>query len=235
MLGEYQDLAKINDVTKDYENKFEEGIITIVDDSHGIASFGQEGRGCEEVCNTKVDLLIGTLGKGFGVDGGYIAGDKIFIDYLRESAATYIYSNPIAPGTAGAALESVKILNSDEGKKLIETLHKNIDYFKNAMLKAGWAFVADSKHAIQPVLTSNPVKTKELVDALFNQGITVTNISYPVVPKGQDEIRVQISASHTKKDLDEFVEKISIAGNKLGLINKNNIENNSNPLTDSTN
>lgn len=218
MLGEYQDLAKLNDAVREFEGGFDEGIITIVDDSHGVASFGQGGRGCEEFCNSKCDLLIATMGKGFGTDGGYVVGDKIYIDYLRESAATYIYSNPISPGTAGAALQSVRILNSEEGRELIRKLNENINYFKSGMKAAGFKFAANSEHAIQPILIGDPVKTKELVDALFNLGIVVTNISYPVVPKGRDEIRVQISAAHTMEDLDECIKKFKEAGQALGLI-----------------
>jgi len=218
MLGEYQDLKKMNKVVELYQESFEEGILTIVDDSHGVASFGKEGKGCEEYCNSKCDLLVATLGKGFGVDGGYVTGDKIFIDYLRESAATYIYSNPISPGAASAALQAVKILNSTEGKELLKTLNENILYFKEGITKAGFAFAADSVHAIQPILIKDSVKTRELVDELYKEGILVTNISYPIIPKGKDEIRVQISAAHTKKDLDEFLEKIEKAGKKIDLI-----------------
>lgn len=218
MLGEYQDLKKMNELVSKFQDDFEEGIITIVDDSHGVASFGKTGKGCEEFCDSPCDLLVGTMGKGFGVDGGYVVGDKIILDYLRESAATYIYSNPISPGTAGAALQSLKIVNSEEGRQLLTTLNENISYFKDAITKAGFTFAADSPHAIQPILIGDPVKTRGLVDELFNKGVLVTNISYPIVPKGKDEIRVQISAAHTKKDLDEFIEKITFSGKKSGII-----------------
>jgi glycine C-acetyltransferase len=211
-------LAALNKAISQHQNDFEEGIISIVDDSHGVASFGKSGRGCEDYCNAKADLLIGTLGKGFGVDGGYVTGDGIFIDYLRESAATYIYSNPIGAGTAAAALEAIKILDSPEGKNLIMRLNENISHFKEGMKKAGFIFAADSKHAIQPVLIADPVKTRALTDELFKEGIIVTNISYPIVPKGKDEIRVQISAAHTKKDLDECIEKFTKAAKKLAIL-----------------
>jgi len=218
MLGEYQNLADMNAAIQQHQSDFEEGIISIVDDSHGVASFGKSGRGCEDYCDAKADLLIGTLGKGFGVDGGYVTGDKIFIDYLRESAATYIYSNPIGAGTAAAALEAIKILDSPEGKNLIAKLNENIFHFKEGMKKAGFIFAADSKHAIQPVLIADPVKTRALTDELFKEGIIVTNISYPIVPKGKDEIRVQISAAHTKKDLDECIEKFTKAATDLNIL-----------------
>ena len=217
MLGEFQDLKKMHEVIKEFRDDYEEGIISIVDDSHGVASLGVSGRGCEEATNSKADLLIATMGKGFGVDGGYVVGDKVFIDYLRESAATYIYSNPIAPGTAGAALESVKIMNS-QGKDMVRKLNENIVYFQKKTQEIGFKFAAPSCHAIQPILIADPVKTRALVDGLFEEGIIVTNISYPVVPRGQDEIRVQLSSIHSKADIDEFCEKIEKVGKKLSII-----------------
>lgn len=208
MLGEFQDLGKFQEICKKHENSYEQGIITVVDDSHGIACYGKTGRGCEEKTNGKCDILLGTLGKGFGSDGGYIVGDKLLIDYFRESAATYIYSNSISPGTAAAALESINIINSEEGKTLLANLNENIRYFKEKMLEAGFKFACDSDHPIQPVLIGDAEKTKKLTTGLFDQKIIVTNINYPVVPKGKDEIRVQISAAHTKEDIDEFLEKV---------------------------
>jgi glycine C-acetyltransferase len=205
MLGNYQDLSKLCSVIDDFDSDFEEGVLLFVDDAHGVAAFGATGRGTEEYTKGKCDILIGTYGKGFGVDGGYVVGDKVFIDYLRESAATYIYSNPISPGTAGAALASVSILNSEKGKALVDKLNSNIAYFKQKIGNTEYELAADSVHAIQPILIGDPVKTRALVDALFEKGFIVTNISYPIVPKGQDEIRVQLSAAHTKKDIDEFI------------------------------
>ena len=208
MLGNYQDLSKINEVINEYENEFEEGIFLIVDDAHGVGAFGKCGKGVEEYCNSKSDILIGTFGKGFGVDGGYVVGDKIFIDYLRESAATYIYSNPISPGTAGAALKSIQLVNSDEGKQLLKQLNDNISYFKEKIKNSKFELASQSMHAIQPILIGDPIKTRKIVDELYDKGILVTNISYPIVPKGKDEIRIQLNALHTKKDIDEFFEAI---------------------------
>ena len=119
MLGEYADLKKIQELAKKYDQYYEEGILTIIDDAHGVGAFGETGKGCQEVCNTKPDLIVATMGKAFGSDGGYVVGDKIYIDYLRESAATYIYSNPTSPGTAAAALKALKILQSEEGNDSI--------------------------------------------------------------------------------------------------------------------
>lgn len=205
MLGEYQKLKEIKSIIDKYDMEYENGVLLVVDDAHGVGIAGKTGRGIEEVENKKADVLIGTFGKAFGADGGYVVANQIIIDYLRESAATYIYSNSISPGTAGAALKSIELLDKPVGKKLLKSSKENVAYFKNRMKKVGFLFAADSSHPIQPVLIGNPVKTSNLVKKLFKKNIIVTNISYPVVPKGRDEIRVQISAVHTNKDIDQLI------------------------------
>ena len=205
MLGEYQKLKEIRAIVDKFDKVYENGVLLVVDDAHGVGIAGKTGRGIEEVEGVKADVLIGTFGKAFGADGGYVVANQTIIDYLRESAATYIYSNSIPPGTAGAALKSVELLDKSVGRKLLENSKKNVAYFKNKMKTAGYLFAAESNHPIQPVLIGDPLKTSILVRNLFNKNIIVTNISYPVVPKGRDEIRVQISAVHTKKDIDQLV------------------------------
>lgn len=205
MLGEYQQLKKIREVISQYETYYPLGILLVVDDAHGVGIAGDTGRGVEEIEGVQADVLVGTFGKGFGSDGGYITGNQVIIDYLRESAATYIYSNSISPGTAGAALASFDLADSSVGKRLLNKSRKNTKYFIKTMKQAGFEFAAKSSHPIQPVLISDTAKTKRYVEELFAQGILVTNISYPVVPQGRDEIRVQISATHTKEDIDYLV------------------------------
>lgn len=218
MLGEYADLSKINNVIEKYQNDYEEGIILIVDDSHGVGVFGKTGRGCEEVSNSHADILVGTLGKAFGADGGYVTGSKVTIDYLRESAATYIYSNSISPGTAGAALAALNLVMSSQGQKLLQQSQKNREYFKTQVLRAGFKLAVDSQHPIQPILIGDPAITKALSEKLFACGILVSSINYPVVPFGRDEIRVQISAIHTKHDIDYFINSLIKTGQDLKLI-----------------
>jgi glycine C-acetyltransferase len=205
MLGEAQDLKKMRQVIDAHDAHFPEGVWLVVDDAHGVGAFGETGRGVEEAFHSKADVLIGTLGKAFGADGGYVTADQTVIDYLRESAATYIYSNSISPGTAGAALAALKLVQTSAGEKLLSHLVHNREYFQKEMQKAGCTFAAHSTHPIQPILLGDAQKTSAFKEGLFAGGILVTNINYPVVPKGRDEIRVQISASHTKEDLDAFV------------------------------
>lgn len=218
MIGEYADIGKLRKIVDKYDGVYEEGVLLIVDDSHGVGAFGKKGRGCEEVSVGEADILVGTFGKAFGVDGGYVVGDQLLIDYLRESAATYIYSNAVSPTVAGAALASVKLVDSEEGEKILKKLQENLSYFQEKIQNAGFSFVANSLHPIQPLFIGETLKTKQLKELLFKEGVLVTNITYPVVAKGKDEIRIQINASHTKEDIDNFVNLCTNAGKAMGLI-----------------
>jgi glycine C-acetyltransferase len=211
MLGEYQDLGEMRKVIDKYDAEYEQGVLLVVDDAHGVGAFGKTGRGTEEVSGGRADVLIGTMGKAFGADGGYVVADQVVIDYLREAAATYIYSNNISPGTAGAALAAVELLSGAEGKKLLERSRANAELFKEGMKKVGYEFAADSIHPIQPILIGDAKKAKALSKMLYEAGILVTTISYPVVPAGKDEIRVQISAAHETSDVEYLVEKFEAA------------------------
>ncbi len=218
MLGEYQDLRKIRTVIDQYDQQYPEGILLIVDDCHGVGAFGSTGRGCEEVSGAKADVLVGTLGKGFGADGGYAVGDQTVIDYLRESSATYIYSNSIAPGCAAAAQAAIDLLDSSEGAALLQKLKMNIEALKNQLKEKGFQLAAESSHPIQPVLIGDSLQTKALVKKMFERGFLISSINYPVVPKGIDEIRVQLSAAHTLEDITDFVNALSEAARELEII-----------------
>ena len=218
MIGEAASLKELKAVVDEFENQYDQGVLLVVDDSHGVAAYGVTGRGTEEVSGAKSDLLIGTFGKGFGADGGYVVGDQVMIDYLRESAATYIYSNSISPSVAAAALASINIVTSEEGQKLLIKLEEDKKYLKDQMAKAGLQFAAESHHPIQPLLVGDTLKAKELRNKLFEMGVLVTNITYPVVPRGKDEIRIQLNASHTKEDIDTLVSSSAKVAKELQII-----------------
>ncbi len=218
MLGEYQDLKTLAEVCVAHDAQFTEGVLLIVDDAHGVAAFGSTGRGTEEASGGRADVLIGTMGKGFGADGGYVVADQVVIDYLRESAATYIYSNSISPGTAGAALASVQLVDSAEGKKLMSHLAELIKHFKAAMTKNGFTFAAESIHPIQPLLIGDAQKAQAFMHGMFGAGFIVTSINYPVVPKGKDEIRVQLNAQQSVAELDAFVQAATKVGKAVGIL-----------------
>ena len=201
MRGDNAPLDKFVEICEKYNDKFDEGIISIIDDSHGIGAFGKTGRGTEEYCNTKVDIVIGTLGKSFGVNGGYVVASKQIIEYLREKAPMYIYSNPITVSEASAALKTIEILDSSEGLEILEHLRNMTKRFEDGLKKAGYETI-EGDHPVVPIMVRNTQKTSELVKYLTENGILATGLNFPVVPKGDEEIRIQISADHTKYDID---------------------------------
>lgn len=218
MLGEFQKLDQIKKIVDEFDSQYPMGVLLVVDDAHGVGAFGKTGRGTEEVTGVQADILVGTLGKAFGADGGYITGPKTVIEYLRESAAPYIYSNTISPGTAGAGLQALRLLETPEGKAILKQLETNLQFFKEKVKALGFALAVDSIHPIQALLIGDTAKTKQLKEALYGEKFLVTNINYPVVPKGRDEIRVQISAAHTQEDIESFLSSLEKVGKNLGLI-----------------
>jgi len=205
MRGDCAPLDKIIEICRKYESGYEEGILTVVDDSHGVGAFGKTGRGVEEYTNTKADILVATLGKALGVNGGYVVSGKAVIDYLRETTPFYIYSNPITPSEAAAALKSLEILDSPEGIKLLERLKKLIANLREGLNQLGYETLP-GEHPIVPLMVRDTKKTSQLVKYLFDNGILATGLNFPVVPKGNEEIRFQVSASHTEKDIDSLID-----------------------------
>ena len=201
MRGDYAPLDIIVDVCKRYDSKYEEGVITVVDDSHGVGSFGKAGRGVEEFTNTKVDILVATLGKALGVNGGYVVASSTIIDYLRETAPFYIYSNPITASEAAASMKALEILDSERGLKLLEHMRGLTKRFEDGLHQLGFEIIS-SEHPVVPLMIRDTQKTTELVKYLFDNGILATGLNYPVVPKGDEEIRCQITADQTDNDID---------------------------------
>ncbi len=208
MRGDYADLAQIKTLCERYDDDYEQGIISIVDDSHGVGVLGATGRGTEQVCAAKADILLATLGKAFGVNGGYIVSSQKVIDYLRETAALYIYSNPITAAEAAAATQALAVVDSSEGVEKLAKLHSLSARLRAGLIAAGFT-VLSGQHAIVAVLIGDTQQTKTLVDKLFAHQILTTGLSYPVVPKGQEEIRLQVSADHTDKDIELLLSVIS--------------------------
>jgi glycine C-acetyltransferase len=203
MRGDHAPLDKIMKLVSAYDGLFEENVIVVADDSHGVGGFGATGRGTEEVTGCDgVDLLIGTLGKAFGVNGGYVVASQVLIDYLRETSPFYIYSNPITPGEAEAALVAVARVDSEEGRAQLAQLRAMTARFRQGLTRLGLETVA-GEHPVVPLLVRDTERTARLVAHLRALGILATGLGYPVVPKGEDEIRFQVSADHTTADIDE--------------------------------
>ncbi|MDP2225078.1 aminotransferase class I/II-fold pyridoxal phosphate-dependent enzyme [Nitrosomonas sp.] len=212
MRGDHAPLAELDACCTKYQSDYPEGIVTLVDDSHGIGAFGLSGRGTEEVTGVQADVLVATLGKAFGVNGGYVVASATTIAYLRETAPLYIYSNPITPAEAAAALAALDILESDEGLGLLEQLRHFSQKLRNGLQQLGFETLT-GEHPIVPIFIRDTAKTAALVAHLFDHNILATGLNYPVVPQGDQEIRLQVSAEHTEKDLDYLLEVLGCFNN----------------------
>jgi len=166
-----------------------------------VGAIGNTGRGTEEYTNTRVDVLVGTLGKAFGVNGGYVVSSSDVITYLRETAPTYVYSNPITVSECEAAIRAVDILDTEEGRDILKHLSKMTERFQNGLKDAGYETI-EGAHPVVPLMVRDTKKTKALVEYLTENGILATGLSYPVVPQGDEEIRFQVCADHTEQDID---------------------------------
>jgi glycine C-acetyltransferase len=204
MRGSHAPLAEIARLVEQYDERFAENAILIVDDSHGVGAFGATGRGTEEHTAAQADVLIGTLGKAFGVNGGYVVGASDLIAYLRETSPMYIYSNPITPGEAAAAVAALKLVQAPEGQQRLQHLSAMTERFRQGLLSLGYESFPGA-HPVVPLLLRDAARTNRLVGFLHEQGVLATAIVYPVVPKGEASIRFQISAEHTQRDVDEVL------------------------------
>ncbi|HEX6286692.1 MAG TPA: aminotransferase class I/II-fold pyridoxal phosphate-dependent enzyme [Acidimicrobiia bacterium] len=201
MRGDYADLRAISSVADEHDSAFAENVVVVVDDSHGVGAYGSTGRGTEEVTSGQADVLIGTLGKAFGVNGGYVVGSETVTTYLRERGPMYIYSNPITPGEAAAADMAVSILDSPEGAELLAHLRSMTMRFESGLVEAGFETIP-GPHPVVPLMVRDTETTAALVAHLFENGVLATGLNYPVVPKGDEEIRFQVNADHTVADID---------------------------------
>ncbi len=202
MRGDYPDLSQIVEISEEYDSEFEEGIFVVVDDSHGVGAFGQTGRGTPEITKGEgVDIITSTLGKALGVNGGYLVTNARIIEYLRETSPFYVYSNPITPAEASAAIKALEILDSERGRELLNRLRGNTDYFEKGVIDLGYEII-EGPHPIVPVMIRDTGETERLVNYLKENGILVIGLKFPVVPQGDESIRFQISADHTQQDLD---------------------------------
>jgi glycine C-acetyltransferase len=208
MRGDHAPLDALVALLGVHDQRFAENTVLIVDDSHGVGAIGTGGRGTEEVTGGQADVLVATLGKALGVNGGYVVGSQTLVDHLRETAPTYIYSNPITPAEAAAALAALELLVSDAGAALLARLRANTTRFRDGITRLGYETIP-GVHPVVPVLVRDTTQTHELVAHLLAHGVLATGLSYPVVPRGDEEIRFQLSADQTAADIDEVLEALS--------------------------
>jgi glycine C-acetyltransferase len=205
MRGDYADLSILMEIARSHDDEFDENVVVVVDDSHGVGAFGETGRGTEEASlSGPVDVLIGTLGKAFGINGGYVTGSQSLSDFLREKAPMYIYSNPITVGEAAAATAAVSVVESEEGRSLLGHLAAMTARFESGLVARGLETIP-GPHPVVPLMVRDTERTTALVRHLHDNGILATGLNYPVVPKGDEEIRFQVNADHTEADIDQVL------------------------------
>jgi len=192
--------------------------MVMVDDSHAVGFVGEQGRGSHEYCQVmgRVDIITGTLGKAMGgASGGFTSAKKEVVEWLRQRSRPYLFSNSLAPAIVNASLKVLELLA--EGDALRKTLKDNAAYFRNSVEAAGFT-CAGADHAIVPVMLGDAKVASEMADRLLAEGIYVIGFSFPVVPKGQARIRTQISAAHTKAQLDHAIEAFIRIGKEMSVI-----------------
>jgi glycine C-acetyltransferase len=210
MRGDNAPLAEIQKLCADAHPRFRDGVITVMDDSHGIGAYGASGRGTEEYCKARVDILIGTFGKAFGVNGGFVAGSPELIEAVRQKADTYIYTNPLGAGDAAAALAGVDLADGPEGRDRLANLRARTKQFREGLDSLGRESIP-GPHPVVPLLIRDTTKTRAAVRHLFDNAILAVGLTFPVVPRGDETIRFQINAAHTAADIDQVLHALATA------------------------
>ncbi len=212
MDGTIANLQKIVELAQRYQ------ALTMVDDSHAVGFVGATGRGTPEHCGVhgQIDIITGTLGKALGgASGGYVAASREVTAWLRNRSRPYLFSNTLAPMIAAASLKALDLVDGEPA--LRRQLQENAAYFRTLMTQLGY-HLTPGQHPIIPVMIGDAVKAKSLADALLHEGVYVISFSFPVVPKDKARIRTQMSAAHSRADLDKAVAAFAKVGRKLGLI-----------------
>ncbi|ABM22903.1 2-amino-3-ketobutyrate coenzyme A ligase [Shewanella sp. W3-18-1] len=194
------------------------GALVMVDDSHAVGFIGANGRGTHEYCNVmdRVDIITGTLGKALGgASGGFTSGKKEVIDWLRQRSRPYLFSNSLAPSIVSASIHVLEMLKS--GQALREAVWENSRYFREQMSAAGFT-LGGADHAIIPVMIGDAKLAGDFANRLLAEHIYVIGFSFPVVPKGQARIRTQMSAAHTREQLDKAISAFIRIAKEMGII-----------------
>jgi glycine C-acetyltransferase len=212
MDGVICDLKTVCDLADKYD------ALVMVDDSHAVGFVGENGRGTPEYCGVmdRVDIITGTLGKALGgASGGYTTGKKEVVEWLRQRSRPYLFSNSVAPSIVNASIKVLEMLAT--GSEQRDQLWSNAAYFREQMEAAGFT-LAGKDHAIIPVMLGDAQLASDMAEKMLEEGIYVVGFSFPVVPKGQARIRTQISAAHTKAQLDKAIAAFIKVGKELKII-----------------
>ena len=211
MDGYLADLAAICDLAEKHD------ALVMVDDSHAVGFIGKTGRGTHEHCGVmdRVDILTGTLGKALGgASGGYTSGRREIIEMLRQRSRPYLFSNTLAPSIAGASLKVLELLSASTA--LRDKLEENTRFFRAEMTTRGFDILPGT-HPIVPIMLGDAALSQRFAEAMLARGVYVVGFFYPVVPQGKARIRTQISAAHSRADLEFAIEQFSAVKAELGL------------------
>jgi glycine C-acetyltransferase len=211
MDGYIANLPAICDLAEKYD------ALVMVDDSHAVGFMGRRGRGTHEYHNVmgRVDIITGTLGKALGgASGGYTSGRRGIVELLRQRSRPYLFSNTLAPSIAGASLKVLELLT--ESTALRDKLEANTKYFREGMSGLGFTILPGT-HPIVPVMIGDAALATRCADAMLQKGVYVIGFSYPVVPKGKARIRTQISAAHSRDDLEFALKAFAEVKRELGV------------------
>lgn len=212
MDGSIANLSAICDLAERYD------ALVMVDDSHAVGFVGEHGRGSAEyhAVMERVDILTGTLGKALGgAMGGYTSGPRPVIDWLRQRSRPYLFSNSLAPSLVSASIAALALLAQSDD--LRQQLAENSAYFRQGLTQAGFR-LSGADHPIIPVLIGDAALSTQMADRLLREGVYVISFSFPVVPKGSARIRTQISAAHSREQLDHAIEAFTRIGRELRII-----------------
>ena len=202
MRGDNAPVDAIARLVAKHDDRFRDGVVTVMDDSHGIAAYGPTGRGTEEHCHARVDIFVGTFGKAFGVNGGFVAGSPELIEAVRQKSDTYIYTNPLGAADCAAALKAVEVADREDGRARLAHLAARTIQFRRGLEALGFESIP-GPHPVVPLVVRDTNRTRAMVRGLYDKGVLVVGLTFPVVPRGDETIRFQINAAHTESDISE--------------------------------
>jgi glycine C-acetyltransferase len=212
MEGHLAPLAELVALAREF------GALLFVDESHASGVLGQTGRGTPEELGVhgQIDVITGTFGKALGgASGGFIAGKRELIEFLRQKSRPYTFSNTVPPAVVTASIAAIDLIETDPS--IVNQLHENTAFFRREIVKAGFT-ILPGHHAIVPVMLGEAALAQQMSHALLDEGVYIKGLWYPVVPKGEARLRAQISAAHTRQDLDQSIAAFNAVGKHLGVI-----------------
>jgi glycine C-acetyltransferase len=196
----------------------ENNALLFVDESHATGALGRTGRGTPEALGVygEIDIITGTFGKALGgASGGFIAGRAPLIEFLRQKSRPYTFSNTMPPSVVTGSIEALNLIENDPS--IVNTLHENTEYFRREIVNLGFTII-EGRHPIVPVMLGEAAVAQDMSRELLGEGVYIKGLWYPVVPKGEARLRSQISAAHTRDDLDRALAAFQKVGRRLGVI-----------------